>query len=120
MGKAEHYADEWTPLNPVILEAHRPQSDAVVAAACLPEQVAVGTWQSVVLQLTLGPDGLRQDDVLEIQSATKGLQSWPALQHLMPAEAGYTSAETTSGCGVSCTVTGQHVRLVAREPAAGW
>ncbi len=116
MGKLEHYTDEWTPLNPVVLEAHRPQSSAVVAAVCSPQQATVGTWQSVSLRLTLGPDGLQKGDALVVQSATRGLQAWPALQHLMPAEAGYTSAKTASGMRVSCTVTGQHVRLVTRDP----
>ena len=116
MSGIKHYTDEWTPLNPVILEAHRPQSDAVVAAVCSPEQATVGTWQCVVLQLTLGSDGLRQGTALLVQSATRGLQSWPRLQHLMPAEAGYTTAETASGRRVSCTVTGQHVRVAAEEP----
>ena len=116
MGTIEHYTDEWTPLNLVILEAHRPQSDAVVAASCSPLQATVGTWQSVVLQLTLGPQGLSQGDALVVQSATRGLQAWPALQYLMPAEAGYISAETASGRRVSCALTGQHVWLLAREP----
>ncbi len=116
MGNSEHYTDEWTPLNPVILEAHRPRSDAVVTAVCTPRQAVVGSWQSVSLQLTLGPDGLCQGDAVVVQSATRGLQSWPALQHLMPAEAGYTSAASDSGRRVTCHVVGQHVRLVAAEP----
>ena len=115
MGAIEYYTDEWTPLNPVILEAHRPQSDAVVATACSPAHAMVGTWQSVSLRLTLGPEGLRQGDALVVQSATRGLQSWPALQHLMPAEAGYTTADTAWGRRVSCTVTGQHIHLVAQD-----
>ena len=116
MGKIEHYTDEWTPLNPVILEAHRPQSDAVVAADCTPRQAIVGSWQSVSLQLTLGPDGLRQGDAVVVQSATRGLQSWPALQHLMPSEAGYTSAASDAGRRVTCFATGPHVRVAAAEP----
>ncbi len=116
MGKIEHYTDEWTPLNPVILEAHRPQSDAVVAAVCTPRQAIVGSWQSVSLQLTLGPDGLRQGDAVVVQSATRGLQSWPALQHLMPSEAGYTSAASDAGRRVTCLATGPHVRVAAAEP----
>ncbi len=115
MSVIDHYTDKWTPLNPVIEEAHRPRSDAVLAAVCTPQQAIVGTWQSVSLRLTLGPEGLRQGDALVVQSATRGLQSWPALQHLMPAEAGYTTADTASGRRVSCTVTGQHIRLVAQE-----
>ena len=46
----------------------------------------------------------------------EGLQSWPVLQHLMPAEAGFTTAETASGRRVTCVVAGQHVRMVAQEP----
>ena len=34
----------------------------------------------------------------------------------MPAEAGYTTAETASGSRVTCTVVGQHVHMVAAEP----
>lgn len=114
MDANEHYTDEWTPLNPVILEAHRPQSDAVVAAVCTPRQAIVGSWQSVSLQFTLGPDGLRRDDAIVVQSATRGLQSWPALQTVMPAEAGYTTAAAASGELVTCQVDGQHVRLTVR------
>lgn len=116
MGKLEHYTDEWTPLNPVILEAHRPQSDAIVAAVCAPQQAIVGSWQSISLQLTLGPAGLHQGDAVVVQSATKGLQSWSGLQRLMPAEAGYTCAAANSGRRVTCRVSGQHVRVVADEP----
>ncbi|MCY4438041.1 MAG: DUF3604 domain-containing protein [Chloroflexi bacterium] len=116
MDASEHYTDEWTPLNPVILEAHCPQSDAVVAAICTPQQAIVGSWQSVSLQLTLGADGLRQGDAIVVQSATRGLQSWPALQHLMPAEAGYSSAASDSGSRVTCLVVGPHVRVIAAEP----
>ena len=116
MGELEHYTVEWTPLNPVILEAHRPRSDAVVAAVCTPQQAVVGSWQSVSLQLTLGPDRLRPGDAVVVQSATRGLQSWPALQHLMPAEAGYTSAAAGSGRRVTCLVVGPHVRVAAAEP----
>ena len=115
MDAIEHYTDEWTPLNPVIQEAHRPQSDAVVAAVCTPQQAIVGSWQSVTLRLTLGPDGLRQGDALVVQSATRGLQSWPALQTVMPVEAGYTSAAAESGRRVTCQVDGQHVRLTVRD-----
>ena len=115
MGEREHYTDEWTPLNPVILEGHRPRSDAVVAAVCTPRHAVVGSWQSVSLQITLGPDGLRQGDAVVVQSATRGLQSWPALQHLMPAEAGYTSAVSAAGRRVTCLVVGQHVRVAAAE-----
>lgn len=115
MGKVSHYTDEWTPLNPVILEAHRSQSNGVVTAACLPSQATVGSWQCVLLRLTLGPDGLRPGDALEVRSATKGLQSWPALQHLMPAEAGFTTAAANSGCRVTCLVAGQFVRLTIQD-----
>ena len=97
MSAIEHYTDEWTPLNPAILEAHRASANAVVAANCSPEQATVGTWQCVTMRLTLGPEGLCEGDALVVQSATRGLQSWPVLQHLMPAEAGYTTAETASG-----------------------
>ena len=116
MSAIEHYTDEWTPLNPVILEAHRASSNAVVAANCSPAQATVGTWQCVAMRLTLGPEGLCEGDALVVQSATRGLQSWPVLQHLMPAEAGYTTAETASGRRVTCVVAGQHVRMVAAEP----
>ena len=116
MSAIEHYTDEWTPLNPVILEAHRASSNAVVAANCSPAQATVGTWQCVTMRLTLGPEGLCEGDALVVQSATRGLQSWPVLQHLMPAEAGYTTAETASGRRVTCVVAGQHVRMVAAEP----
>ncbi len=115
MGNGEHYTDEWTPLNPVILEAYRPPSDVVVAAACAPRQAMVGTWQRVALRLTLGRDGLRRGDSLAVQSATRGLQSWPSLQVLMPAEAGYTSAAAASGRRVTCTLSGQHVRVTALD-----
>ncbi|MYB77325.1 MAG: DUF3604 domain-containing protein, partial [Chloroflexi bacterium] len=115
MGKVDYYTDEWTPLNPVILEARRQKSNVVVTAVCLPSQATVGSWQCVALQLTLGPEGLRPGDVLEVHSATKGLQSWPALQHLMPAEAGYTTAAVESGSRVMCLIAGQHVRLIAQD-----
>ena len=71
--------------------------------------------QSVSLQLTLGPAGLRRGDALVVQSATRGLQAWPALQTLMPAEAGYTSALAESGRWATCAVGGQHVRVAAQE-----
>lgn len=115
MDATGHYTDKWTPLNSVILEAHRPRSDVVVSAVCSPRRATVGTWQCVALRLTLGANGLRQGDSLEVQSATRGLQSWPALQHLMPEEAGYTSAAAESGGGLTCVVSGNRVILTAQE-----
>ncbi len=110
-----HYTDEWTPLNPVILEALRPLSDAVVEAVCSPNASEVGSRRSVAL--TLGPGGLPQGDSLIVIPVAKGIRSWPPLQNVMPEEAGFTSVESASGRQIGCLISGRGLSITADEEA---
>lgn len=114
-----HYTDEWTPVNPVILEALRPLSDGVVEAVCSPSSAEVGSRTSVTLTLTLGPGGLPQGDSLVVTPVAKGVPSWPPLQDVMPEEAGFTTVESASGRRLTGLISGRRLRITADEGALG-